>query len=145
MLCFRRDIVLASKTAKVKIWHRTTKTIKNTVEIRVIPLILVSLNIWSCNIQNWEMEGTKVCTEASIAEYKPNPPTLKGKEATFCWRSPKKGLPTTTMSSTARHKSLSNNIVGSPMWIGWHVLRLEKQLGDTHVWLKWKKFTLWTP
>ena len=126
MLCFRRTMSLQVKLLTSK--SRIVPRFKALSKFESIPHIPLSLKVWFCSNQECALEATKVYEEASTAEYKPSPPNLIGKEANLHWRSWKNEPPQTTISSTAPHTSLSNNIVAYSMWIGWHVLRPKKSL-----------------
>jgi len=92
MLCFRRDDALASKTATLKIWNCTTKTIQNNVKI--------SVHTWKPQKRTRKplLPSTNPTTTT---------PTLIDKETNIHRRSPKKGLTPTATSSTSPHNSLS--------------------------------------
>jgi len=60
--------------------RRASKTLS---KFESIPLITLSLKIWSCSIQDYALKATKVYEKTSAAEYKPNLPNLIGKEANF--------------------------------------------------------------
>jgi hypothetical protein len=77
MLDFKEDGVQSFlvKLLKSKLGIVSWRPSKTLSKSESIPHTLLSLNIWSCKIQDWVIEATKAYEVTYNAEYKLNPQT----------------------------------------------------------------------